>query len=84
MIADKCECWVKYPNKSYKFKMKNGDVHIITLIMYQGRASNIVKGGDVNIMVAIFDLSLFITYTILGVSFTALGFVSSILYRRLK
>ena len=20
MIADKCECWVKYPNKSYKCK----------------------------------------------------------------
>lgn len=64
--------------------MENGDAHIITLITYQGRASNIVKGGNANIMVAVFDLSLFITYTILGVCFTALGFISTILYRRLK
>lgn len=31
-----------------------------------------------------FDLITFVIYSILGVSFTALGFVSSILYRRLK
>lgn len=31
-----------------------------------------------------FDLITFVIYSILGVGFTALGFVSSILYRRLK
>lgn len=69
--------------KVIDIKMENGDAHIITLIMYQAGVSNIVKGGNVNIMDASFDLCLFITYTILGVSFTALGFISTILYRRL-
>ena len=33
---------------------------------------------------ATFDLITFVIYSILGVSFTALGFISTILYRRLK